>query len=1158
MVVDTPVRADEVTVQEPMAVVALATTGVATSHVPKKKKKWHVIGKSSSLRCRNYQYHNDSPILYFKWHTDSRRWAIRRVVGRGTYDENLEGWFKRLLNKEWKNDYPNFTLNKGRSYMHPTKVDPNTGKRRKAWRYKMPADHGEPIYHGEPFTANMLYDFVAWEFENGTGRWSSILKLSFGPGGAYLEWAVVLNRLLIYCVGFMLAGPFGSDINKSNPLYLHASDSSTLTVIIIKLKGTDNYTVWANAMLLALQVKNKIGFIDGTCVKYVEDDVLAKQWDRCNSVVLSWILNSISDKLYLGKMFSKSALSVWRDLKETYNKVDGSVVFGLYQKINPVNQNGNSVAEYYHKLNTMWKQFDAMFLMGLDDVYQSVRTSLLTRDPLPTIKTAFSIISREESHKNSSGTSRSQTQNMGCFEIVGYPQGPRPKGSQSFNQMNKSPVSNNVIQNKSSDQSNLSSGTSLTPDQDSLTRRVLVNGDQLDGLYFCGGDSRSFKFDKTIKIIRSDNGSEFVNHQVQHFLRQNGVIHHTYCTHTPQQNGVVERKHRHLLNVARALLFQGGIPLSFCVFQKSVESNESLFVNHLNFFNLYDDEATKESSNELNPDDDLGVNIDRSSEDQQPSSNSRADDETAGSTSGSISDGSSGVDPTRVERENINSSEGTSCQPPLRKSTRNTGFPRKLSDFVVEGKVKYGLKKVVNYLNLSFENMSFVSNLNKCVEPTSYKEASTDVNWVNAMNDEMRALYGNNTWELVGLPKDRKAIGCKRMYKIKYKSNGEIDRYKARLVAKCYSQREGVDFDETFSPVVKMISVRCVISLANDWPLFQLDVNNAFLYGDLNEEVYMKLPEGYFSNDDTRVCRLVKSFYGLKQAPRMWNAKLVSALCDIGFVQSKCDHSLFIKSEGSIFLVLLVYVDDIVLTGNDSAAIENVKQMLKSKFLTKDLGLLKYLLGIEVIRTDQGVYLSQRKYCMELLAEYGMSACKPVNTPIEQNYVVMNACEKDKSALKSVTGLLRYLKKAPRMGILFKKGDFFGLKAFSDSDWAKCLDTRRSVTGYCIFLGSNLVSWESKKQVAVSRPSSEAEYAMCACAEEVIWVANLLKELKVAVDVPVPLHCDNSTAISIAANPVFHNHTKHFEGITIAVAESLLCIFLIDYMSLLTRERITA
>ncbi|XP_076951785.1 uncharacterized protein LOC143625299 [Bidens hawaiensis] len=231
-----------------------------------------------------------------------------------------------------------------------------------------------------------------------------------------------------------------SKLDASNPLYLHASDSSTFFIINIKLKGIENYNVWANSMLLALQVKNKIGFIDGTFLKSTNNDVLSRQWDKCNFVVLSWILNSIYEELHLGQVFSKLAIDVWKDLKETYDKVDGSVVFSLYQKINSLSQNGSSVSEYYHKLNTMWKQFDAMvqlpscscqasekfndfnhliklmqFLMGLDDAYQSVRTSLLTIDLLPTVKHAFSVVSREESHRNSSSggsCSKTQPQNM--------------------------------------------------------------------------------------------------------------------------------------------------------------------------------------------------------------------------------------------------------------------------------------------------------------------------------------------------------------------------------------------------------------------------------------------------------------------------------------------------------------------------------------------------------------------------------------------------------------------------------------------------------------------------------------------------------------------------------------------------------------------------
>ncbi|XP_035845397.1 uncharacterized protein LOC118491607 [Helianthus annuus] len=227
-----------------------------------------------------------------------------------------------------------------------------------------------------------------------------------------------------------------SKLDASDPLYLHASDSSSLSIVNIKLKGTENYVVWSNAMKFALTAKNKLGFINGTCTKSTKDDVLASQWDRCNSVVLTWILNSVSEELYVGQVYSSLASEVWSDLKDTYDRVDGSVVFGLYQKINCVSQNGTSVSEYYHRLNTMWKQFDAMvqlpsctcdasskynefsqliklmqFLMGLDGIYQPVRTNLLTRDPLPTVKTAFSVISREESHRDSNKSSK--TPNVG-------------------------------------------------------------------------------------------------------------------------------------------------------------------------------------------------------------------------------------------------------------------------------------------------------------------------------------------------------------------------------------------------------------------------------------------------------------------------------------------------------------------------------------------------------------------------------------------------------------------------------------------------------------------------------------------------------------------------------------------------------------------------
>ncbi|KAJ0545438.1 putative retrotransposon gag domain, retrotransposon Copia-like protein [Helianthus annuus] len=211
-----------------------------------------------------------------------------------------------------------------------------------------------------------------------------------------------------------------SNLDFGDPLYLHSSDTNNLSIINLKLTGTENYSIWASSMELALLVKNKTGFIDGTCVKSTSNTTLAKQWERCNSVVLSWILNSISEELYVGQIFSKIASEVWAELKETYNKIDGSIIYNLHQQINSTGQNGLSVSDYYHKLNCMWRQYDTLinhpkctcaaadeiskfnqriklmqFLMGLDDVYQPLRTQILSKDPLPTVKNAFAIISNE-------------------------------------------------------------------------------------------------------------------------------------------------------------------------------------------------------------------------------------------------------------------------------------------------------------------------------------------------------------------------------------------------------------------------------------------------------------------------------------------------------------------------------------------------------------------------------------------------------------------------------------------------------------------------------------------------------------------------------------------------------------------------------------------
>ncbi|KAL9275664.1 Retrovirus-related Pol polyprotein from transposon RE1-like protein, partial [Drosera capensis] len=247
---------------------------------------------------------------------------------------------------------------------------------------------------------------------------------------------------------------------------------------------------------------------------------------------------------------------------------------------------------------------------------------------------------------------------------------------------------------------------------------------------------------------------------------------------------------------------------------------------------------------------------------------------------------------------------------------------------------------------------------------------------------ELQALEENNTWTLTQLPPHKRAISYKWVYKIKYRADGSIERYKARLVAKGFLQQEGIDYQETFQPVAKLISVRCLLALAvtKSWALHQMDVNNVFLLGDLDKKVYMHLPASYVHQGRKHaqsVCRLNKSIYGLKKASRNWYAKFSGALQSFGFRHSTSDHSLFVITSGLHITLVMIYVDDMIITGSDPIHIEKVKAFIRSKFSIKDLSQLKYLLGIEVARSHTGIFLSQRKYTLDIFKEAGYLGAKP-------------------------------------------------------------------------------------------------------------------------------------------------------------------------------------
>ncbi|KAL5551858.1 hypothetical protein UlMin_002034 [Ulmus minor] len=306
----------------------------------------------------------------------------------------------------------------------------------------------------------------------------------------------------------------------------------------------------------------------------------------------------------------------------------------------------------------------------------------------------------------------------------------------------------------------------------------------------------------------------------------------------------------------------------------------------------------------------------------------------------------------------------------------------------------------------------------------------------------------------------------------------------------------------------------------------------------------MDLPLGYLrqgessSSQGKLVCKLHKSIYGLKQASRQWYSKFSQALLKFGFVQSKSDYSLFTKGHGSSFIALLVYVDDIILASPSSITIAELKQFLHTQFQLKDLGCLKYFLGLEIAKSKQGIMLSQRHYTLQLLEDTGYLACKPTAVPMDPK-LRLAATEGDLltdiTHYRRLVGKLLYLTLS-RPDITFALRAYSDacapvrLNAFSDADWGSCPDSRRSTTGFCIFIGDSLVSWKAKKQTTVSRSSAEAEYrALSSTASELIWLQKLLRDFQVEVSSPALLYCDNQAAIHIASNPTFHERTKHIE-----------------------------
>jgi hypothetical protein len=469
-------------------------------------------------------------------------------------------------------------------------------------------------------------------------------------------------------------------------------------------------------------------------------------------------------------------------------------------------------------------------------------------------------------------------------------------------------------------------------------------------------------------------------------------------------------------------------------------------------------------------------------------------------------------------------------------------------------------------------------------EPNSYNQAITGPhanNWSKAMKLEISELVDKNTWDIVDIPKDRQPLGARWVYRLKTDQNNNIIKYKARWVVQGFKQIEGLDYLETFSTVCRPETYRItfVLATALGWTLHQFDVKNAFVHADIDTDIYVTLPQGFYNDlDKNKKClKLKKALYGLKQSPRLWYKYLSNILNKLGFKAIPYDEGAFINHHYK--MILLCHVDDLIITGPNHKQIKEISEKISTDIELKYIGEVNTFLGIQmkINKKNKTLLLHQEKYTKNIIKKYNKEELPLRKSPTRniklyknngqatyketveyQRYVgsilylavktrpdiayPIQRCAKyasnpAKEHFLAVDDIFAYLHNCPEEGILYNCSNIkeLILKIYCDSDWASCLDTRRSVTGYITMLANNTISWNSTLQKTVATSTTEAEYmALADACKEALYICNsfnyITKELSIPVPKQLPLILvDNTGAIKLANNPEFHKRTKHID-----------------------------
>lgn len=717
-----------------------------------------------------------------------------------------------------------------------------------------------------------------------------------------------------------------------------------------------------------------------------------------------------------------------------------------------------------------------------------------------------------------------------------------------------------------------------------------------------------------IKTVRTDNGKEFCCVSFDSLLKKHGIIHQLTNSYTPEQNGLAERLNRTVVEKARCLLFDGKLDKRFwaeavnsAVYlrNRSVSSSlgnktpyelwtgkipnishlriigskvmvhipkvkrtkwdkkakEMILVGYSNTtkgYRLYDPEANDVV---ISRDVTIMENIDDAEKEiknHEEIITSVGDDEE-----NEKSDTVSKEDLHDASKDIITSEKETDVKKPVTPKDEEKNIRR--SQRQIKPNTRFD----------DYELYFSAGTSDQLEDPTTVEEARSRPDaeeWKRAMDEELQAFEDNNAWELVDLPESASVVQCKWVFKRKVNSEGKVQ-HRARLVARGFTQKPGVDYDETFSPVVRHSTLRLLMALSVelDLNITHLDVKTAFLNGILQEDIFLQQPEGLnLYNDKRKVLKLKRAMYGLKQSSRVWNQRVNDVLSCLGYNRSNLEPCLFTKhKENGLVTMIALYVDDFYIFSNDTNETEFLKSKLSSEFEVKDLGMAKNCLGMEIKhdRVNGVLALSQENYIDQLLKRFNMTDCKTVKTPIETKLDFLNETENktDDVPYQALIGslmylsvltrpdisfsvsylsqynnsytdkhwacakrILRYLKETKNYVLKFKKGDL-ELRGYVDADWANCSLDRKSYTGFIFKLCGSVISWQSAKQKTVALSSTEAEYmALSEACREAIYLRNLLYEL-ISYNKCITLFNDNQSALNLSVDASNHKRSKHID-----------------------------